>query len=200
MIRLDQRSRTLALCASALCFAGAFTVTPGSARSADDPIRTENTHVRTAPSDAPLTMVRPRRDPFVGEELARDASLGPAPPLPPIPMGTMPVVSPLPPNAGAGLGVEQLGHFTSRAVHLKAIVNGTRPVALIAEGLTTRVVSLGDIVEGTAIRGIARDRVTLADGTHLTLESESQTQATDGRFASPIPAVPSALPTGSAQR
>jgi hypothetical protein len=55
-----------------------------------------------------------------------------------------------------------------------AVVTGTHPFALLEEGVTTRLATIGDRIDGAAIVAITAAGVRLADGTLLTISKGRQ--------------------------
>ena len=187
MLRLDHCSRTLMVCASALCFASAFATTPQLARSANDPAVGDRTVVKSKLFEAPLELVQPQRDPFVGEHIAPDSVSN----VSTIPAGIPGSLRPLPANAGA-LGTPILSN--SGALRLQAVVSGGRPVALVVDSAGTHVVTVGDTVDGSTIVRIGRDGLSLSDGRSIALESV-QRLSPQRVMAEPIPLVPVPSPS-----
>ena len=101
-------------------------------------------------------VVLPRRDPFAGGEPPAPGE-APSPVAAPGPSALVP----LPPNAGAG-GVPF--PFGGDSVHLRAVITGARPFALVEDGGATRLVTLGDALAGDAIAAITVAGVRLAHG------------------------------------
>jgi hypothetical protein len=165
---LDRASRMLlALCAFG-AFAGSFVTAPSVAGSAPGvaalPIPL------AAPHAVPSTfaVVEPRRDPFAGEpragKTAATVSAFPsvAPALPSL-TGISAAIQPLPPNAGAaGAGLP----FGPQP-RVTAVVTGRHPFALVDEAGTTRVVTVGDRIDGDTIAGIDAVGVRLERGAML---------------------------------
>lgn len=187
MVRLDHRSRTLILCASALSFTSAFVATPQTARSADEPITEQRSLVPSRQPELPVAVIEPQRDPFVGERTLPDAPPASDKALPPVSSVPVMPLQALPPNAGAG---GPLLETAGPTLTVQAIVNGERPVALLIEAGTTRVVAIGDRVETTHITRILPGRIILADGRRLSLESTSRAGLPVARDVNPVPLVP----------
>ena len=190
MLRLDHRSRTLMVCASALCFASAFAATPQLARSAGDPTIVGRTILEPTSREAPLELVQPQRDPFVGEHIAPDSASNIS--TIPVPVLGIPgSLRALPPNAGA-LGTPILS--TPGVLRLQAVVSGDRPVALVVDSAGTHVVAVGDTVDGSTIVRIGRDGLSLSDGRSIALESRKRLSP-QRVVAEPIPLVPVLSPS-----
>lgn len=185
MFALNRSSRALLATSAFAAFAGAFVTAPLVARgAADDDI------VRTAPAMPAATagavaLVLPRRDPFAGDPPAAHpsspsttlmSSMTPTPSTSEIPAA----IRPLPPNAGAA------GSALPFAVppRITAVVTGAHPFALLDEGGTTRVVTVGDRIDGVAIVAITATAVRVADGTMLMIAA---TPPTGSSSSLPIP-------------
>jgi hypothetical protein len=178
------------LCASALCFASAFAATPQLARSASDPTVVDRRIVEPKSREAPLELIQPQRDPFVGERIAPESASN----VPTIPVPVLEIpgsLRPLPANAGA-LGTPILS--TQVSLRLQAVVSGDRPVALVVDSAGTHVVAVGDTVDGSTIVRIGRDGLSLSDGRSIALESV-QRLSTQRVVAGPIPLVPVPSPS-----
>jgi len=190
MPRLDDHSRTLTFCASALCFATAFAATPKLAQSATVPTVAERTLVEAKPSESRIKVVQPQRDPFVGDHIeAEGRSNTSAIEVPP--PGVPGSLLPLPPNEGA------LATRTARSepgLRLQAVVNGGRPVALVVDATGTHVVAIGDRIDGSTVAHISRDGLTLSDGRWISIELETRSQP-QRSWTGPVPLVPTATPT-----
>lgn len=164
MFALDRTRRAALACAALLAFAGALSNTPTTARGAAVPAAA-GIAVATNREARPtrfLTVV-PRRDPFAGG--MRATVEPPAPPammqpqFPVIP----PALGPLPPNAGARDGLFPI----SPAEHVSAIVTGAHPFALVDDGSTTRLVTVGDRYDNETIVAIDTGGVHLEGGATL---------------------------------
>jgi hypothetical protein len=177
MFALNRSSRALLATSAFAAFAGAFVTAPLVARgAADDHI------VRTAPAPPAATagafaLVVPRRDPFAGDPPAAPSSPPTAlmspiistPPASEIPAA----IRPLPPNAGAAGSALPF----AAPPRITAVVTGDHPFALLDEGGTTRVVTVGDRIDGVVIRAITATAVRLADGTMLAVAATPSTGA-----------------------
>ena len=190
MFALDRFSRTLLATSAFAAFAGAFVTAPFAARGAAG----ENV-VRTAPTtpaaiSGAFAAVLPRRDPFAGDPPVSHPSSPPTAPLAPIPpISAMPSalsaseipasIQPLPANAGASGSALPFAATSpaslAPAPRVTAVVTGTRPFALLDEGVTTRVVTIGDRIGGVAIVAITAAGVGLADGTMLAIAATPPT-------------------------
>ena len=190
MLRLDHRSRTLMLCASALCFASAFAATPQLAQSASDPTVLDRRIIGPRPREAPPALVQPQRDPFVAERIAPESAPSASAISIPV-LGIPGSLRPLPANAGA-LGTPILS--TQSALRLQAVVSGDRPVALVVDSTGTHVVAVGDTVDGSTIVRIGRDGLSLSDGRSIALESVERSSP-QRIVAEPIPLVPVLSPS-----
>jgi hypothetical protein len=74
-------------------------------------------------------------------------------------------LAPLPPNAGASMSPVD----TTPMERVSAVVTGAHPFALLEEGSTARLLSIGDDHEGRRISAIDQNGVHLDDGTLLKL-------------------------------
>ncbi len=178
MLSLDGGSRAAVACVALLAFGGAFFTMPSTAQrwAVPTPIA-----VATIPGQARrrFATVEPRRDPFAGGLPGADQRTTPtasvALPPPQIPA----MLSPLPPNPGAPGG---LLPFTP-AERVSAVVTGAHPVALIDDGATTHLVSVGDRYDGQRVVAIDADGVHLENGATLavTMHSPPMRSAAGGR-------------------
>jgi hypothetical protein len=111
---------------------------------------------------APPAIVLPHRDPFVGAEPPAPSASATALPAAPAPAAPIPAsIGPLPPNAGAGILPFP---FTAETIHVRAVITGTPPFALVEDAGTTRLVTVGDGVAGDTIAAITEGGVRLAHG------------------------------------
>jgi hypothetical protein len=137
-----------------LAFAAAIARDPIAANNAPTtPVPQQPIVLATPP---PLAPAAPRRDPFEGDA----AGVGPGP-------NATPPALPAPPPLPVPLGSAPLG--APGAERVAAIATGARPYALVASGDRTRVVTIGDRVDGASITAIAIDGVRLSDGRTLTI-------------------------------
>ena len=88
----------------------------------------------------------------------------------PLPSG----LAPLPPNAGAGdvappFTIPVPAPAQQPPARVTALITGTHPFALIDEGGTTRLVTLGDRIGDDAVTAISGTGVRLANGRLLPL-------------------------------
>jgi len=149
MLRLANRSRRVLLLAGALAAVASFASLPLLA----EPLwrhapgtSAENDVAVVWPPDMRAVRLPPIDDPF-----ARALPEEPAP----LPAGVHRSI-----EAGKSLDVR-----------VQAIIQGKPPLALVQDG-TTRIVAVGDTIEGARITAIAPDRILLANGKRLTLEDE----------------------------
>jgi hypothetical protein len=149
---MEQASRLIATAAVA-CFIGAFALTPSEVRSRITPPRpVASAGAAPPPSAAPAAI--PEGDPFAPR--AADATVVVTPPVAPPPLALTrvgPVVPFVPPSNA----------------RVSAIAVGAHPGALIVEGDTTQLVTVGDRFDGTTVAAIDDGGVTLGDGRRLTL-------------------------------
>jgi hypothetical protein len=182
MIALSASSRA-AFCGAALvAFAAAFAVAPVVARGA---AAVPATPVPISPSPVPasLAVVLPRRDPFAGAlpPFRRSASPSsdassvtppravPLAPAPQFPAAAMPLTAPSGMLTAPSRPLDQPARaFDPRVT---AVVTGAHSSALLDEGGSTRLVTVGDRIGDDRIVAIDLDGVLLARGTLLRLTS-----------------------------
>ncbi|HTD36019.1 MAG TPA: hypothetical protein VK669_00790 [Candidatus Limnocylindrales bacterium] len=180
-------SRAVLAVAAFTSFAGAFVTAPIAARGAGDTPAAVVPLATPAAAPRALIVVVPRRDPFAGAPPA-DARRGSAVATPAMssaapersgdmPERIMPLPSslgPLPPNAGAGeaarpFAIPAPAPAQRPPARVTAVITGTHPFALIDEGGTTRLVTLGDRIGEDAVAAISGTGVRLANGRTLPL-------------------------------
>jgi hypothetical protein len=208
MFALDAASRALLAAAAFAAFGAAFITTPIVARGEAG---VDTAPARAFASLAPRTAfanVIPRRDPFAGGDAPARAGISSPqariavaaiPPLPQIPAA----LRALPPNAGAGDGTFPFATGTRITAAVTAVITGPHPFALVDEAGTTRVLTVGDRVDGEAIVAIGADGVRLSGGTVLAVARTSEagappppaTRAVAPSATPPAPAHP--IPGGS---
>lgn len=181
MFALDTASRTLLAAAAFAAFGGAFVTTPMVARGDAGVVANPSPPLAPLPPRTTFADVAPRRDPFAGGDAAaarRDVVPAPLPlamaavpaasaaaAVPPIPAA----LRALPPNAGAGDAAFPFATGARTAATVTAVVTGPHPFALVDESGTTRVLTIGDLVDGDAIAAIGVEGVRLSGGTLLPL-------------------------------
>lgn len=143
--------------AALLCYAAAIVLMPAGARSQLDS-RSRATDVAETRIEAAPRPIPPERDAFA-PQASVDDDQQPVLPSPPPQLPRMPLPRVAPKIARAAL--------TS---HITAIVIGTHPTAIVESGEGSRLVSLGDALDGSTIVAIDGDAVVLANGNRLTLE------------------------------
>jgi hypothetical protein len=159
MLAVDRTSRAVLACAALIAFAGTMSTVQTKARPAAAPATIAVTTYRQA-RPARFLLVVPHRDPFVGgmrtpaEPAAHPAVTQPLVTIPP-------ALGPLPPNAGARDGPFPL----LPAEHVTAVVTGAHPVALVDDGSTTHLVTVGDRYHDERIVAIDPGGVHLESGT-----------------------------------
>ncbi|HEX3463173.1 MAG TPA: hypothetical protein VHS78_03855 [Candidatus Elarobacter sp.] len=197
MIALHRSGRTVIAVAAFASFAGAYLTTPLAARGAAGALPTVTPLGTPLPSPTAFAFVLPRRDPFAGEPSAAGASshaqsagtqslaatqaqrsiqrttaaTAPDSPTAQIPAGLVP----LPPNLGASNLSPPFAAPVARlqpTARVIAVVTGSHPFALIDEGGTTRLVTLGDRVGDDVVRAISAAGIRLANGATLRLASD----------------------------
>jgi hypothetical protein len=188
MFALDAGSRTALAAAAFAAFGAAFVTTPIVARGDAAVVAIPIPSVAPLPAQAALADIVPRRDPFAGGD-APAARPSPASPesiaMPALPM--LPQIPaalrPLPPNAGAGDTAFPFAGGPRTSAVVTAVITGPHPFALIDEGGATRVLTIGDRIDGEPIAAIDADGVHLSGGTLLAVARASETRA-----PSPLPA------------
>ena len=168
----DAERGRLLLWSVALCI-GALLLAPLAARSSIGGIASE----RQAIDESPLRIASSRksavpmavsltRDPFKADDPGPRDSFGPAPARDPntvvgssVQAGTALDV-PLPPNSGAMSDVP----LATGTDGVLAVVTGAHPRALVIAGSRTRIVAVGDTLDGRRVRGITAAGVLLEDG------------------------------------
>jgi hypothetical protein len=151
-----RNKRPLFGAAALLCYAAAIVLTPTDVRSQLDS-RARPAEISDIPIDPAPRAIAPERDAFAPRASADDDPQPVLPSPPPLPRLPSPHLAP----ALAPIAV------TSR---LTAVVTGTNPTAIVDSGEESRLVSLGDTLDGSVIVAITNDTVVLANGKHLTLE------------------------------
>jgi hypothetical protein len=163
---LASASRVLVAASAFVAFAGAFAGIPVGARGAAG-IAASTPAPFAARRATPFAVVLPHRDPFAGGDAPVGASASPLGSAPAIAAALVPAapipaaLGPLPPNAGAGSAPFP---FAGEGVHVRAVITGAQPFALVEDAGTTRLVTLGDGVAGDTIAAITADGVRLAHG------------------------------------
>jgi hypothetical protein len=149
------------LVASALlCFAAAIVLTPGGVRSQ---LAVRQLEIAEAPPhvEPPLTAIAPAGDAFA-PRANLDEELHPA--LPATPRLLLPQL-PRTPQIGLRIPVVQ-----PPRLRVTAIATGSHPSAIVDDGGTARVFSLGDPLAGSSISAISDDGIRLTNGRHLSLD------------------------------
>ena len=163
MPALNPVSRALLALAGIIALAAAFAGTPLVARGGARVVPLIAAPVPDPPRAPAYAATVPDRDPFAGgddESTATPSARASLPPIPPIPA--------LPPNAGAA-GVA----FVAPGPRLAAVATGSHPYALVADGDSIRIVSVGEPLASSVVTSIDAAGLRLADGTRLTLDRES---------------------------
>jgi len=161
MFALDRASRTIVAGAAFAAFTGAFVTSPFIAGGTAGRPQPPHPPAMAARTSDPIAVVV-HRDPFSGppDAVLPHATAPPAyPTLPPSfarsSAPPTPQPTPQPPRA------------TPPPPRLTAVVTGTRPVALVELHGTTRVVAVGDRIDGTVVVAIDAGTIRLANGTAL---------------------------------
>ncbi len=182
---LADRTRTALALAAFGAFGCAFSAPPDDVARAAAATAPASTVSRAATQRRlAAALVLPRRDPF-SAAVARPAQPDRRAAFAPAPAG-LPV---LPPNAGAppypfaaplhALAASPPTASAPRSVVVKAVVTGPRPVALVVDSGTTRLITVGDRIAGAAIAAIDAGGVRLADGTLIPV-APSHARFSDG--------------------
>ncbi|MGD1066971.1 MAG: hypothetical protein ABR975_09160 [Vulcanimicrobiaceae bacterium] len=164
MFALGRAERAVLLATGTLALAGAFVTAPFIARgsAAHDDHALDVLASGASPAAVVFGPLRPRRDPFAGDEEPSASSPSPAPAssLPAIP--AVPAALPiLPPNAAA----------PNATVRVAAIVTGAHPFALITDERGPHLLARGDRIAGSVVATIDGTGVMLVDGSRLPLRS-----------------------------
>jgi len=195
MPRLGRRSRAALSLAAFGAFAAAYVTTPIAARSAADWRPAIAPLPEPAHEPPPFAVVLPRRDPFAGAPDAaaagstrsEDARLSYSLPRDVPSAAPWPhALEPLPPNAGAPAASPPFPVPVAAqplSARITALVTGAHPYALVDDGGTTRLVTLGDRIGDAIVAAISAAGVRLADGRTLPLVT-----------AAPVPFAPPAPP------
>ncbi len=197
MLALHAASRTLLAAAAFASFGAAFVTTPMVARGDAGVSAGLQPPVTVRPVTTILTEIVPQRDPFAGGDApALHSSAAPqqAPvTMPALPLPQIPAaLRALPPNAGAGDTAFPFGAAVARSsAVVTAVITGPHPYALVDEGGTTRVLTVGDRIDGDAITAIGAGGVRLSRGTLLAVAPASGTVLPPQL---PAPAVAPAVP------
>jgi hypothetical protein len=154
--------RLVAGAASLACFAAALLLMPAGARSQLD-VRSRDPIADTTPRlEAPPPPVAPERDAFAPRASVDEDPHPSAPALPPGPVRFSRPAIVMPPPLSPS--------------RVTAIATGTRPTAIVESGGTSRVVTIGDAIDGSTIETIDEGTVVLVNGRHLSLEPAAATR------------------------
>jgi hypothetical protein len=173
MFALDAGSRTALAAAAFAAFGAAFVTTPIVARGDAGVVAIPIPSVAPLPAQIALADVVPRRDPFAGGDTPATRP-SPGSPQTSIAMPALPALPqipaalrPLPPNAGAGDAAFPFATGARTSAVVTAVITGPHPFALVDDGGATRVLTVGDRIDGDAIAAIDADGVRLSGGTAL---------------------------------
>jgi hypothetical protein len=144
--------------AALLCYAAAIILAPTGARSQLDS-RTRVADVAETRVEPAPPAITPERDAFAPRASVEDDP-PPVLPAPPAQLPRLPVSHVVSAPAPAAV-----------ASHVAAIVTGTHPTAIVDAAEGSRLVNIGDALDGSTVVEIATDAVVLANGKRLTLES-----------------------------
>lgn len=181
MFALDAASRAALAAIAFAAFGAAFVTTPIVARGDAGVITVPTPTVIALPTSTAVADVVPRRDPFAGGDKPAARSNAPPPQmrtaLPPSP--TLPQIPAalraLPPNAGAGDTAFPFATGARTGAVVTAVITGPHPFALVDEAGATRVLTIGDRIDGDLIVAIGADGVRLSGGTMLAVARASET-------------------------
>jgi hypothetical protein len=154
-VTFARNKRPLFGAAALLCYAAAIVLAPAGVRSQLDsrPRPPDVTETRIEPAPRAIA---PERDAFAPRASIDDDPPPVLPAPPPLPRLPAPrVVSAIAPAPALS--------------HVSAIVTGTQPTAIVDSAEGTRLVGLGDALDGSSVAAIANDAVVLANGKRLTL-------------------------------
>ena len=190
MFALDTASRAALAAAAFAAFGAAFVTTPMMARGDAGVAIAALPSGTSLPRRAALADVPLRRDPFAGADAsaARPAAVPPQsqlampviPTLPRIPAA----LRPLPPNAGARDAGFPFATGARTTAAVTAVITGPHPFALVDDGGTTRMLTVGDRIAAETIVAIGADGVRLSSGDTLAVAHGSEAVAPHAR---PIP-------------
>ena len=160
LMRHTPSNRTLCATAALLCFAAAFVLTPGSARSQLAAVA--NVSPLTQPDIVipPIFAVAPQRDAFVPRARVEDDA--PA-------AGVRPNVLPAVPRDLAPRGQMP----ATDVPHVTAIALGAQSSAVVDIGGETRLVTVGDRIAHARVTAIESTGVELDNGKRLSLSSDA---------------------------
>lgn len=160
MFALSRRRRNAVAAAGIGAFAAAFALLPTQAGS-----RLPRTLVLPAPQREPVVglppAIVPARDPFAARVVE-----SPEPALPRR-LPDLARILPLPPNAAAG--PFPFGAPPAQRTRLLAVVTGPQPRAVVDENGTSRLLGIGERVDGARIARVDPGGVTLDDGRRILL-------------------------------
>jgi hypothetical protein len=173
MFALDAVSRTVLAAAAFAAFGAAFVATPIVARGDAGVVADPTPSITALPRPTAVADVPPRRDPFAGGDIP-PALPGSAPPqaqpgmpaIPPLPQIPAALRS-LPPNAAAADAAFPFATSPRTTAAVTAVITGAHPFALVDDGGTTRVLTIGDRISGDPIVAIDANGVRLSSGTTL---------------------------------
>jgi hypothetical protein len=159
-------SRAVLALAGIIALAAAFAGAPLVARGGARAVPLLSTRAADPPIAPPDAATVPNRDPFEGGDDERRATGAARASLPPVP--SIPLALPaLPPNAGAA------GEFAAGGPRLAAVATGSHPYALVTDGASIRIVSIGVPLGNSVVTAIDGGGLRLADGTRLMFDRDS---------------------------
>lgn len=190
MFRVNPLNRAVLAGAAFASFAGSFVTTPLTARGDTRTVVGSFAAPRPFATPAGFAAILPRRDPFAGDPPPRrnDGARASAIPIsaPPFPASSSTAanaaipagLAPLPPNAGATGTPLSIAHAgapaasaaqPSETVRVTAIVTGAHPYALVDDGPTARLVTVGDRIGDDTVAAISAGGIRLAHGATVPL-------------------------------
>jgi hypothetical protein len=153
-------ARRVLVTSALVCFAAAIVLTPSGARSQLALPQREATEA-AAHAEPPLVAIVPAGDAFA-PRANLDEELHPAVlPKPPMPLPQLPRM----PQTALQLPVAQ-----PPPARVTAVATGSLPSAIVDDGGTARIVTIGDSLDGSVVSAISEDGIHLLNGRHLSLE------------------------------
>jgi hypothetical protein len=150
--------------AALLCFAAAAVLSPSDVRSQLDVRRRDTVVEQTPRLELPLAPIAPAGDAFAPRAGVDDDAPPTTPAPPPLRLPQLPQI---------GLRLPSAAPVTHMRV--TAIATGSQPTAIVENGGTARVVTIGDALDGSTIAAIQDDAIRLVNGRSLSLEPAAHT-------------------------
>ncbi|HEV8022437.1 MAG TPA: hypothetical protein VGP41_14275 [Candidatus Lustribacter sp.] len=148
---------------SIACFASAILLWPSGVRSQLDVQPLERPVATTPRPEQPLVAIAPQGDAFAPRAVVDDDPPPVRPAAPPLPQ-----LHTVRPNL--------LHERTVALTRVTAIATGANPTAVVETGGATRIVNVGDSLDGSTVAAIDDDAIRLADGRRLSLEPPDATR------------------------